>query len=487
MKNMKPIKQRKKSAFKVIAACSLAIALILPCLVSAKERKFGRNLLVKMKDGRIIEGELLAVKDDLLIMMNASSLTGTEVQIGEVLYLKVNKKSKLLQGIGLGFLSGAATGGIIGLLSGDDEGGWFAMTAGQKALFGALGFGILGMPIGGIAGAITGIDESIDLTSMPPGQTNLLLNKLKSYSRVAGELPQNLKILPSTPTKEEYKAVEKETPAAPSKELANYLSLHAKPEKTNRFHFSFTPGYFNSSGLGKLQGLLKNIGFGGTESYSGLFGPVTIEYPHRVKGPYFYIKDVKIEYSLRKKLALGIAYSPLGKFGASGRHVISYKDYWGYDAETYTYINGSYSGQIYFLTASYFPLPDAFLRKLTFKITTGIGYGRVKMDFYGSEFEYYYENQSPYFPMDQKSFSKNVPAALLSTELIYFFNKRWTLGINADYKYVPVKTERFPIDCYYYYWDNSYERHDEALRVNIPNQTWNLGGLGLGINFGLHF
>jgi small nuclear ribonucleoprotein (snRNP)-like protein len=206
---MKLIKSRPKSAFKVIAACFLAIALILPCFVSAKERKFGRNLFIKMKDGRTVEGELLAVKGDLLIMMEASSLTGVEVQLGEALYLKVNKKSKFLQGLELGFLSGAATGGVIGLLSGDDEKGWFAMTAEEKALLGALGFGILGMSIGGIAGAIAGIDESIDLTSMSPAQMNLILNKLKSYSRIADELPQNLKILPSTPTKEEYKAVEK--------------------------------------------------------------------------------------------------------------------------------------------------------------------------------------------------------------------------------------------------------------------------------------
>jgi hypothetical protein len=231
MRNMKLIKPRPKSAFKVVAACFLTIALILPSFVSAKERKSGRNLFIKMKDGRTVEGELLAVKGDLLIMMEASSLAGVEVQIGEVLYLKVNKKSKFLQGLQLGFLSGAATGGVIGLLSGDDEGGWFAMTAEEKALAGALAFGILGMSIGGIAGAIAGIDESIDPTSMSPAQMNFILNKLKSYSRIVDELPQNLKILPSTPTKEEYKAFEKETPAASSKESGNYLSLPLKPEK----------------------------------------------------------------------------------------------------------------------------------------------------------------------------------------------------------------------------------------------------------------
>lgn len=43
MRNRKLIKLRTKSAFKVIPACFLAIALILPCLVSAKERKSGQR------------------------------------------------------------------------------------------------------------------------------------------------------------------------------------------------------------------------------------------------------------------------------------------------------------------------------------------------------------------------------------------------------------------------------------------------------------
>jgi len=108
------------------------------------------------------------------------------------------------------------------------------------------------------------------------------------------------------------------------------------------------------------------------------------------------------------------------------------------------------------------------------------------MDFYGSEHSYVSENPSPDSYVDKKSFSKNVLGGLFAAELMHFFNQHWSLGINADYKYVPVKTSGFAIDSHYSYWAAGQEHH-EALRVDIPGSTWNLGGFGFGVNFGLHF
>jgi hypothetical protein len=52
---------------------------------------------------------------------------------------------------------GAFSGGLIGFASGDDPpgSGFFTFTAGEKAAFGAIGFGVLGGIIGGIAGAVS--------------------------------------------------------------------------------------------------------------------------------------------------------------------------------------------------------------------------------------------------------------------------------------------------------------------------------------------
>lgn len=50
--------------------------------------------------------------------------------------------------IGLG--AGAATGALIGLVSGDDPPGWFAFTAEEKAL----GLGVIFAPVGALVGAL---------------------------------------------------------------------------------------------------------------------------------------------------------------------------------------------------------------------------------------------------------------------------------------------------------------------------------------------
>lgn len=43
-----------------------------------------------------------------------------------------------MEGLGLGLLSGVVTGAVIGFADGDDESGFFAFTAEEKALLGGI-------------------------------------------------------------------------------------------------------------------------------------------------------------------------------------------------------------------------------------------------------------------------------------------------------------------------------------------------------------
>lgn len=51
----------------------------------------------------------------------------------------------------IGLVSGALIGGVIGYSGGDDH-GWFALSAGQKATFGAITLGAIGALVGAISG-----------------------------------------------------------------------------------------------------------------------------------------------------------------------------------------------------------------------------------------------------------------------------------------------------------------------------------------------
>lgn len=84
-----------------------------------------------------------------------------------------------LEGAAIGLLSGAALGALIGFASGDDcpRGGCFlsfsapqktpafGFSAAQKAAFGVIGFGALGLVAGSVIGAVIGHRDEVEFTS----------------------------------------------------------------------------------------------------------------------------------------------------------------------------------------------------------------------------------------------------------------------------------------------------------------------------------
>ncbi|HSE28460.1 MAG TPA: hypothetical protein VLA95_09545 [Gemmatimonadales bacterium] len=63
------------------------------------------------------------------------------------------RRSRAGAGMGTGAVIGLLVGGVAGFASGDDESGFFQVTAGQKALAGGLLGAGVGLVIGGIVGA----------------------------------------------------------------------------------------------------------------------------------------------------------------------------------------------------------------------------------------------------------------------------------------------------------------------------------------------
>ncbi len=456
----------KEKSLRVLLGLLLAAILAFPGNVPAAEKTRGNTLVLRMKSGETVQGELLAVKEDRLILFDASSLTGLEIVLGDVADIRIVKPSKFGSGVGTGFLIGAAGGALLGLLSGSDS-GFLGMSAGTKAFAGGLALGILGAPIGGVIGAVSGIDQWIDVDALPAASHRAVLERLRIYSRTAGEFSGKLEVRPSP-------VVVPETvrPAEPS-----------APRKRGRFHLSFTPAYFRSSYVGQAKDLMEKLGFKSSWSSSFLGGGST--YPRVEKSTALLIKDVRIEYSVSRLFALGVAYSPLGHHTVLGRHIILDKESQRYNAAE-TYLTASGSGNVFFLTASLFPIPDAFLKKYTLKLTAGIGYAIVGIDYNGSMYGYDFDDESRRLS-DKKSISKKGLGGLLAAELIYFSSPNWSLGLSADYKYVPAAIGGFEIDCPYTYYEYGSDPSRESVRVNVPAKTWNLGGWGVGLHVGYHF
>jgi len=154
----------------------------------AKERK-GAELVVELRDGQQVRGELITIKKDALLLLNPEG-ADIGVNIDDIREIKVLKKSKALLGVGFGFLVGGSSGVLIGLAMGDTEQSegfdptMFWETAEFKALlFGLLG-GMLGAVIGGTIGASAGASETIQLEGKSEAEIKEILVDLHKKARV---------------------------------------------------------------------------------------------------------------------------------------------------------------------------------------------------------------------------------------------------------------------------------------------------------------
>jgi len=148
--------RRSKGFLGMAFIAVLGLALLAPDL-GARDRE-GAQVIVTMKDWSNVQGELLAVQDNNLILMDSSAV-GITASLADVRSIKVIKKGTVLKGIGLGLAVGAITGALAGASSyeGHVPGeGWIPLiwfSRGQLAFGGAVVFGVIGGALGGTIGA----------------------------------------------------------------------------------------------------------------------------------------------------------------------------------------------------------------------------------------------------------------------------------------------------------------------------------------------
>lgn len=136
----------------------------------ARERR-GSTVSVNMTDGRIVKGELLAVKADALLIYDKSADRAERLDLQQVNQVKVINKSKFLLGLAIGYGIGLAS--ILVGLSKDS-------IMPQQALF------IVPLQPGlysGLFGALAGIDKKFFLAGPSSPIRQEKLDQLKRYAR----------------------------------------------------------------------------------------------------------------------------------------------------------------------------------------------------------------------------------------------------------------------------------------------------------------
>ena len=479
---MKIGKLRKET---MAAVALLTLGLVMP--LAAREKAKGAEILVQKKDGQRIKAELLAVKDGRFILMDASTFSDVTCAVNDIRSLQIVKKAKMLKGLGLGSLTGGATSTVIGFLSGNDKPGFMSFTAGQKALVLGVGLAAIGGLIGGVSGALTGIDQSVDIEGRSSTEIESILRKLDKEARFPQGRPGDLLKTTSLPQSEEAKQRKAPELSLPGQTGPANSSFHPSAgAKFRRFHLTYRPGYSKSQAPRSCGSVFEKIGFGDTRpaqelSFFGVsFGTIPAEhFPTAVERRNVLYGDVRLDYSINKKLAVGIGFSSLGETEVTGYRYIPINR-GGLDYYSDLYLYASLSGSLYYFVVSWMPLPDVFLNKTSFVLGAGGGWGRLDMHYSASNNSYGAE------PNNQIGFSKNSFALIGIAELNYFFSRTLSLGLNAEYRYAPVWVGSFCLSGSYYDLDEDCQLIVSNTVVTVPAHNLNSGGFRFGLSIGLH-
>ncbi len=150
------------------------LALSMP--LTAKERK-GADLIIQRTDGTQVRGELIAVKENSLLLLVREWGADVTINIDDIRVITILRKSKAWLGYGLGLLAGVGVGAIAGNQLSIP---WWGKATGICAIIG----GLAGALVGALLGSSAGKDKTFSIYAMSDTQIQEILKKLRKQARV---------------------------------------------------------------------------------------------------------------------------------------------------------------------------------------------------------------------------------------------------------------------------------------------------------------
>ena len=148
----------------------------------AKERRGAKLLIIKL-DGQLIEGELITVKSNSLLLLDTEG-KDVSIDFSEIQQIRIVKKSKGSLGAGIGGAIGGGIGlyKIVSAYNASVEGGFYSyLLLGSLVVPAAM---IVGAVIGGGVGALVRGDDVIYLTGMTDTEIQETLEYLRKKARI---------------------------------------------------------------------------------------------------------------------------------------------------------------------------------------------------------------------------------------------------------------------------------------------------------------
>jgi hypothetical protein len=143
----------------------------------AKERK-GADLIVQKIDGLQIRGELIAVKQNSILLMERNSGADVTIEVSDISKIKIVNKSKSVFAISLGI----AIGGALGTLAGY-EGSRLFWAFDKRKTWAWIG-GIIGMVSGALIGSFVSAPKTIRFLDKSDTEIQEIHEELRKKARI---------------------------------------------------------------------------------------------------------------------------------------------------------------------------------------------------------------------------------------------------------------------------------------------------------------
>jgi hypothetical protein len=166
----------------------ISIILLLSGNMFAKERK-GAELIIQKTDGTQVRGELIAVKENSILLLEWELGADVSVVINETSTIKIVKKQNTAMWGGIGSLFGLITGAAIGSSISIEKRAFMGaditeVNRAYNTLMGMVAGGVLGFAAGALTGAATGTDKTIRIEGRSETEIQEILEQLRKKARI---------------------------------------------------------------------------------------------------------------------------------------------------------------------------------------------------------------------------------------------------------------------------------------------------------------
>jgi hypothetical protein len=431
-----------------------ALAMIFSSLAQplAAEERSGSIVEVTLSDGRMVKGELLAVKSDALLVFDRTAGQGRSLDLRQVTRVMVFKKPRALQGLAIGLGVGLLTALITNAKYDSEYAGLLYLIIPPPAAL-----------LGGVIGGIIGMPEKF---SLPGESSRSLLQDLERLKRFARE--QDLE--------------KADAPLFTEGTVFNYDKKNHKAKRQrqfrHRFRFLWSPGKHKISGKSDFRG--ENGSFWFVDKISSKDKAV---YPFKPDSDLYdspaqwRIGQLRLEYELTPHFSSSLEFNSGEKLAGWIRGYFSYySDDYARQCESTHYVRNDYSLNSLLLGLNWKPFMPSFSQKHSIELGIAAGPTQVQVK--------YRNNLNSY--QTALAWSCEVHAAY-----DYFHTEDFSLGIFAEYHYLRASfssaTFSGEMVLFTLKRDSYIYGFSRPTEVTFPGHDIQLEGLAYGLRVGLRF